>query len=360
MNIHCTQCGQPYPAEGTPYRCANCGGFFDWDGPPKIDLANMENDQPGIWKYRHSFGLDEGSPVVSLGEGNTPLVWEKAFGTDVGLKLEFLNPTGSFKDRGTAVLLSHLLNRGVTYAVEDSSGNAGASFSGYAARAHIRAKVFVPDVASGPKRRQIEMYGAELVAVPGPRSAAAEAVRQEADGGAAYASHAYLPFGLPGLATIAYELFIQAGGVPGTIITPMGQGNLIHALMRGFAGLKQAGTIQQPPVFVGVQARACAPIWAAFNGTPNDVREDPTAAEGIRVRYPASKDSVLAEMTPGRDQVVVVEEEQILPARDELARRGVYVEPTSAVTWAALKQLAGQVPGPIVLVLTGFGLKFYN
>ena len=184
---------------------------YDLEGPLPFEASLVEKGQPGIWRYRNTFGLPDDAPVISLGEGNTPLVWGKASGQEAAFKCEFLNPSGSFKDRGSATLVSFLRSRGVSEAVEDSSGNAGASFAAYAARGGIKARVFVPEAASGPKRSQIAAYGAEVVPVPGPRTNAAEAVRREAEAGAIYASHAYLPFNIPGYATLAYELVEQLG-----------------------------------------------------------------------------------------------------------------------------------------------------
>ena len=205
--ILCKSCRAPYPPTGMPFRCPQCGGYFDFDSPLTFDSASIEPDQPGFWRYRHSFALFPDSPVVSLGEGNTPLVWDRLEGVDIAYKMEALNPSGSYKDRNCAVMVSQLLGRGVDLAIEDSSGNAGASFAAYAARGGVRARIYVPETASGPKRAQIEMFGAELVAVPGPRSEAAKAVLKDAESGVAYASHAYMPFGLPGIATLAYELW---------------------------------------------------------------------------------------------------------------------------------------------------------
>ena len=211
--IVCRSCRRLYPPEGAPYRCPKCGGYFDYSGPLAFDPALVEPEQPGMLRFQHALNLFSGAPLVTLGEGNTPLIWQEVNGERVGLKMESLNPTGSYKDRGTAVLVSQLQARGIREALEDSSGNAGASFAAYAARAGIRARVFVPDSASGPKRTQIEMYGADLVRVPGPRSAAAAAVLAEVSQGKVYASHAYMPFGLAGVATIAYELveLIESG-----------------------------------------------------------------------------------------------------------------------------------------------------
>jgi threonine synthase len=355
--IRCAACSLPYPDEGFPTTCPRCGGVFDWVELPAFDPGRVERGQPGMWRYRHSFGLPAGAPQVSLGEGLTPAVRGEAFGLPLAFKLEYHNPSGSYKDRGSAVLLSHLLARGATGAVEDSSGNAGASFAAYAARAGIKARVFVPDSASGPKRRQIEAYGAELVAIPGPRSAAAEAVRRQAEAGAVYASHAYLPFGMAGIATIAYELVEQIGEVPGTLIAPVGHGSLLLGVNRGFAALKARGLTDRVPFYVGVQAAACAPAVALFNRLDGEISEGQTLAEGVRVRYPLRAAALVAEIAPGQGALVAVEENEIMPARDALARRGFYVEPTSAIVWAALERLKDSLPPPVALLLTGSGFK---
>lgn len=360
--IRCTRCNLPYPPDGTPYICPRCEGIFDYDGPPLFDPRRIDENQPGIWRYLHAFDLPPNAPVVSLGEGNTPLIPVAFDSHPVWVKLESLNPTGSYKDRGSALLLSHLAARGVQQAVEDSSGNAGASFAAYAARAGMRARVFVPASASGPKRGQIEAYGAELVPIPGPRSAAAEAVLQEVRGGAVYASHAYLPFSLPGIATIAYELWEQNRAALGSIIAPVGHGGLLLGIMRGFAALQQAGLVDRQPYYVGVQAQACAPLWQRWahgNGDEEKVEEGATVAEGVRVRRPVRANAilqVLADSSAGR--VTVVAEEEILPAYREMARLGVHVEPTSALVWAALRSLRGKIPEPIILILSGAGLKY--
>ena len=294
---------------------------------------------------------------ISLGEGNTPLVWAEAFGRQVAFKCEYQNPTGSFKDRGTAALVTFLKSRGVTEAVEDSSGNAGASFAAYAVRAGIKARVFVPEAASGPKRRQIELYGAELVPVAGPRSNAAEAVKHAADAGAVYASHAYLPFNLPGYATIAYEIVEQLGGrVPGAVIVPAGQGGLLLGAWRGFEALQQAGVMKEAPRMIGVQAEVCSPLVKGEGGRMKD--ESPTLAEGVRVGDPLRKEAVRKAVEESGGHWAAVAEKDILPGRDALAQKGFYVEPTSALVWKALEEVLPHTPDPVVTILTGSGLKF--
>lgn len=356
--IYCSKCSKPYPEDGVPYRCSSCSGVYDFDEIWHFEPENIEPDQPGIWRYRHTFGLPKITQPISLGEGNTPLVWSKIMGKRIGFKLEYLNPTGSFKDRGTTNLISLIKSRHVDLAVEDSSGNAGASFAAYAARAEIKARVYVPDSASGPKRSQIHAYGAELIRVSGPRSNTSLAVIQASEKGTVYASHVYMPHGLPGFATIAYELLDQMGGPPGSIVAPVGHGSLMLGVGRGFAALHRARIISSSPMLIGVQARACAPLWMRYSGgNSGKVTEGQTLAEGIRIQNPIRGDAVLNIVQECNGRFVVVEEEEILPGLKELARHGLFVEPTSATIWPALIKVIDDLPEPVVVILTGSGYK---
>jgi threonine synthase len=359
--VFCNNCGSPYPLHEVPYLCQNCGGLYDFQGGFHIDPEQVERSLPGIWRYRHTFGLPSDLEPISLGEGNTPLLWAEALGRRIAFKCEYINPSGSFKDRGSVVITAWLRSHAVTEALEDSSGNAGASFAAYAARAGIRARIFVPESASGPKRNQIEAYGAELIAIPGSRSDVTSAVRKVADGGTAYASHAYIPFNLPGYATLSYEIFEQLGKMPGAVIVPAGQGGLLLGIARGFDALRVANNLETIPRIIGVQARACAPLWAlssAGSERPGLIKENPTLAEGVRVSSPLRADAVLAAIVASRGSICVVDEQDILPGRAALARLGLYVEPTSAIVFSALNQMLNQLPDPVVVILTGSGLKY--
>jgi threonine synthase len=359
--ISCTNCGRSYPTVGVPYCCPACGGIFDFTTLFSFDPKQVDSSQPGIWRYRHTFGLSSDIEPVSLGEGNTPLIMAEVFSRKVAVKCEYLNPSGSFKDRGSTVIAGWLKSSGIVEAVEDSSGNAGASFAAYAARAGIRARIFVPESASGPKRKQIEAYGAELVRIAGSRSDVTTAVKQVADTGTAYASHANLPFNLPGYATLAYEVYEQLGQIPGSVILPAGQGGLLLGVARGFEALRVAKNVDAGPRIIGVQARACAPLWAMSTAGIQAlglVAENPTLAEGVRVRYPIRGDAVLKAVEAGNGSMCAIEEAEIMPARDVLARLGFYVEPTSAIVLPALAQVMENIPDPVVLILTGSGYKF--
>ena len=253
--LKCGSCGAPFPEAGLQFRCPVCGGLFEFAPFPTLDPAITEPDLPGLWRYRHSFGLPTNAPVVSLGEGDTPL--SVASDDDqVFFKAEYQNPTGSHKDRGAAIMASLLAAHNITEAVEDSSGNAGAAFAAYAARAGLRAKVFIPDYAAGPKRAQIGAYGAEVVRILGPRSKTSEAVLRAAEQGAVYASHAHYPHLLTGMATIAYELVEQLGQAPEVVVAPVGQGSLLYGIGLGFENLLRAGQIKRLPQTRGRPGRS--------------------------------------------------------------------------------------------------------
>jgi len=359
--IICTNCGRDYPTSGNPYRCLVCGGLYDYKDPIILESEKIDPSQPGIWRYRHTFNIDHDVTPISLGEGATPLIRTQIFGHAVAIKCEHLNPTGSFKDRGSSLIASILRSRNVDKYLEDSSGNAGASMAAYSARGGISLKVYVPENSSGIKRKQIEAFGAELHPVKGNRSEVAVAARTSADSGEVYASHAYLPYNIPGYATTAYEIYEQLGnGTPGTVILPVGQGGLLIGVARGFEALKSAGMISKVPALVGVQARACAPLWSIFTGGLDGLRfatDGPTLAEGVRVWQPIRGDAVLKEIRSSSGKMIAVDERDIQVGVKKLAQRGFYVEPTSAIIWSALEQCVDECEAPVVVILTGSGYK---
>lgn len=354
------------------WRCPGCGRPWECPQPPPFDPAAVD---PGTWSLWRYAAMLPTTGRVTLGEGGTPLVPLDLPTGPVTAKLEFLSPTGSYKDRGTAVLVNHLLAAGATRVVADSSGNAGASLAAYAAAAGLAARVYVPAHAAEAKRRQIAALGAELVAVPGPRDAAASAARGDRTG--AYASHSWHPYVLAGLATCAWEIWEQTGGsLPEVVVCPAGQGTLLLGLARGFAALRAAGLIGTGPRLVAAQAAACAPLaraWrqgrgvpatggtapAAGGTAPAAPAARPTRAEGIATLAPVRADDVLRQVRDSGGAVFAVAEPAIEAAERELARAGVLVEPTSAVAVAALPQVRRQFgPDASVLVpLTGSGLK---
>jgi threonine synthase len=358
--IACRQCGCTYPSVGLPYCCPDCGDLFNINDPLQLDLKHVDNAQPGIWRYRHTFGISPDMEAFSLGEGNTPLVWTEIFGRKVSFKCEFLNPTGSFKDRGSTILIGWLKIRGISETIEDSSGNAGVSLAAYAAKGEIKAHVYIPASTSGPKRRQIIAYGAELIPISGTRADVSKAVKTVADQGMPYASHAYLPFNIPGYATIAYEIFEQLNwSFPGAVVVPAGQGGLLLGLFYGFRLLRNVNGLGKLPRLIAVQAAACAPLKRLFEGgSSTPFTENSTLAEGVHVSKPLRTAEVITAIKECHGDVQLVDENSILPGRNELAHMGFYVEPTSAIVWSGLSKTIGYLPEPVVVILTGSGYKY--
>jgi threonine synthase len=343
-----------------PYCCPVCGGVYDLAEPVRHAPESAIRARGGLALLGSGFSLAEAAGWITLGEGRTPLIDSAVDGRHVHFKCEYVNPTGSFKDRGTSVVVSLLAAAGVRQAIEDSSGNAGASFAAYAARAGIRTRVLVPESASPRKLAQISAYGADVVRVPGPRSVVAETARREAAAGAVYASHIWLPFGLAGFAVMAFELVEQLGESPAAVVLPAGHGTLLLGLARGFEALAAAGLIAAVPKLVAAQAAACAPLWAVHQAGGEAlswVREGETRAEGIRILQPLRGDAVLMAVQASGGTVVAVDEPSIARGEAELAHRGFFVEPTSAVVWAALESTLRGLADPVIAILTGSGLK---
>ncbi|HEY76463.1 MAG TPA: pyridoxal-phosphate dependent enzyme [Thermoflexia bacterium] len=360
MRLACARCGATYRWEATRFRC-DCGGPLKIADAPAFNPARVGVDDFTLWRYRHTLPLPRGARPVTLGEGMTPLVEAEWDGLSVHFKCESLNPTGSFKDRGTAILITALAATEVEAVVEDSSGNAGSSLAAYAARAGLRATIYVPAHASPAKKAQIAAYGARLVAVPGPRAAAAEAVLKAADRGAVYASHVYHPLIHHGMKTIAFELWEQLGRrAPDAVVLPVGHGSLLLGLAMGFDELRAAGCTRKVPRLYGIQAAACAPLVAAWERgaeEPEPVAEGDTVAEGVRIAAPVRGREILTTVRASGGGMLAVSEPEIRAAWKRLAHRGFYVEPTSAVAVAALDHLQERLTGTVVAILTGSGLK---
>ena len=301
------------------------------------------------------------------GRGPHPLIPFDLEGLTVLAKCDHTLPTGSYKDRGAALLMSYLHALGIEEAVEDSSGNAGAALAAYAARAKVRLKVFCPASASAGKLVQIRLYGAELVPVEGPRPRATEALLKYIDRtGAVYASHLWHPLFIEGLKTLAFELAEQLDWTaPDAVVCPVGAGSILLGLYRGFLDLQRAGLVNRLPRLIAVQAEHVSPLYQAFHAdldvVPPATSPRPTRAEGIALPRPVRDREVINALRQSAGTVVAVSEEAIVRGLRQLGRAGFCVEPTSAVIWDGLRQAraAGLVePGQrIVAVLSGHGLK---
>ncbi|MBI4737239.1 MAG: pyridoxal-phosphate dependent enzyme [candidate division NC10 bacterium] len=356
--IVCATCQAVAPPDTLRWRCP-CGGLYDLRATTAFPRDALRERPQTLWRYREALPLPSGCDAVSLGEPITPLLpWSALPGSH--LKLEFLLPTGSFKDRGACVMLTRMKALGIRAAVEDSSGNAAAAVAAYAARAGIACRIFVPASASSGKLAQIATYGADVVPVPGSREDVAAAARQEAEG-SYYASHVFNPYFLQGTKTFAFEIWEQLGfRAPDQVILPVGHGTLYLGAYLGFRDLLKAGEIPRLPRLIGIQAEACAPLVAAWCGRPA-AGPAVTIAEGIRIAAPDRAEAILQACRESDGELLTVSEDEIVSALFRLGRAGLYVEPTAAVAPAGALRLAaaGRLPaeGIAVIPLTGSGLK---
>lgn len=355
--------GRTWPVAEPLWRAPDDGEYVNLTSGRGLSREDIETGAHSLWRYRAALRLPA-APERTLGEGWTPLVetnWDSA---GVLMKMEFLMPSGSFKDRGTAVMLNYLKQVGVTDILEDSSGNAGASVATYGAALGMNSRIFVPAAAPAPKRYQMAAMGAAVVAVEGSRDDVASAALDAADS-AFYAGHNRQPFFLEGTKTLAFEIWEQLGfRAPDNILIPMGQGSNVMGCHIGFAELLACGGVDRLPRIFGVQAINAAPYYAAYaagSEEPVPITPEPTIADGIASARPVRLREVLQAVRQTDGALLAVTEAEIIGALRDLLRDGFFVEPTTAAAAAGLRRLLadGAVrPGETtVVILTGSGLK---
>jgi threonine synthase len=308
---------------------------------------------PGlIERYRERLPYSEGDPVVSLGEGSTPLVHtpeisERA-GVEVWCKLEGLNPTGSFKDRGMTCAVSAAVREGAQAIVCASTGNTAASAAAYAARAGLRCAVIVPEgkIATG-KLAQALMHGARVIAVRANFDVALKLVRALSAAHPIALVNSVNEFRIEGQKTAAFEVAEALDGELDALCIPVGNAGNITAYWRGFDELGLS------PRMLGFQAAGAAPLVL---GAP--VEQPETVASAIRIGNPARWEDAMNAMTASGGQVRAVTDEQILSAYRLLAaQEGIFCEPASAASVAGLLAHGAGDAQRVTCVLTGHGLK---
>lgn len=342
-----------------------CGGVLE-SAPFGAFLpeAELVGRAPTMWRYYEALPVPY-DPSVSMGEGMSPLV--QAPGLErAWLKLDFLMPTLSFKDRGAVVLATLAKYIGAQSLVVDSSGNAGTAMAAYGARAKVPCQVFVPESTPAGKITQMRAHGADVKVVDGDRQAATDVAlaRVATAPGCLYASHAYHPYFLQGTKTFAFEVWEQLGRrAPEWLVVPAGNGTLLLGAFRGFTELVAQGLAGKVPRLLAVQAERCAPLalaWARGASTPEPVSPSATVAQGIAIAKPPRGAQVLAAVRDSAGAIVAVGDTAVRAAHEDLAQMGVYVELTSAAAWAAAREAAagGRLAGgEVVVALSGAGLK---
>jgi threonine synthase len=318
---------------------------------------------PGIIEaYADRVPIPAGATVVTLGEGNTPLMparhLSELTGCTVFLKVEGANPTGSFKDRGMTLAITHALASGLRAVICASTGNTSASAAAYAARAGLTCAVLVPQgkIAMG-KLAQAVLHGARILQVDGNFDDCLELARKTAMDHPVTLVNSVNPVRLVGQKTAAWEICDVLGRAPDIHCLPVGNAGNITAYWAGYSEYAADGVVDSTPRMFGFQASGAAPL---VHGEP--VKEPDTIATAIRIGSPASWDGAVAARNSSGGLFEKVTDEQILAAYRLLARKeGVFVEPSSATSVAGLLVTAadGRIPrgSTVVCTVTGHGLK---
>lgn len=357
----CTACGRRVPADTRAPKCA-CGGLFELDfTPPKWDAARIDRSCPGLFRYRDFMAIDgDAWKGVTLGEGMTPIV---EFEPGIFVKVDYAMPTLSFKDRGAATLVSHMKAIGVERCVQDSSGNAGNSVAAYCARAGIACEIYVPEGTSPKKITMIEAHGAAAHVVPGTRDHCADVCRARVEKeGLYYANHVVNPFFYEGMKAYIYETFEMMGRIPEHLVIPVGNGTLFIGAVKALEHLQASGAIEKFPKIVALQSELCDPLLRAREAgldEPAVIEPKPTLAEGIAIGKPLRGKELLDMMRRHDVTVVAAPEDRILVARARAARKGFYIEHTTAANFAAWDRYC-ELYGPatdVLITLCGAGIK---
>lgn len=359
--VKCSVCGHS-SGNLLDFKCVSCEQPLNVQLNFDFETGNVRSHVYTVWRYTKFFPYVKETEIITLGEGWTPLV---KISENVYFKLENLNPTGSFKDRGSTVLISALqkhLRKIGGYISEDSSGNAGASVAAYAARANLKTKIYVPESVSGPKFNQIQFYRAEVVKVAGNRAAVAEEA-QKPEKNKHYLGHILHPLFRDGTRSLAYEIAERFDWqIPQRVYLPVSAGTLLLGLIEGFKHLLKSGVIVSMPKVVACQTRQVSPLYHKFKSLAYTPPKTVTSiADALVSVNPPLLELMAEQLREVNGAAVVVEENEMLHAFKELAAKGFFVEPSSAVAYAAYKKQFKEKEirneDKAVIVLTGSGLK---
>lgn len=359
--IKCLKCNQSI-IDLLDFKCPSCNQPLNIQTHINFEANRIQRHNYTVWRYTQFFPYIKEAERVTLGEGWTPLI---KFSENVFFKLESLNPTGSFKDRGSTTLISAIhkqIRKANGYISEDSSGNAGASMAAYAVRAGLKTKIYVPEDVSGPKFTQIQFYGAEVVKIRGSRNKVAEEA-QKAERGKFYVGHILHPLFRDGIRSLAYEIAEQLSWhVPEHIYLPVSAGTLLLGVVSGFQHLTKSNIIEEMPKIIACQTQQVSPLYHRFKNLRYTPPERITSiADALVSVDPPLLNLMVKNLGEANGDVVMVEENEIFNAFTELAQKGFYVEPSSAVAYAAYKKQIAKKEisksDKTALVLTGAGLK---
>lgn len=360
MKYQCRSCGKEYSLKPEIFRC-ECGEALWLDFHSEFNKSDIIQNEYSMWRYSKAYPIKKEDVRVSFGEGLTPLTKIEFKGYNLLVKQDNLMPTGSFKDRGVAMVINFLNNMNVKKISEDSSGNGGSSFAGYSALAGIDCKIFVPAGTSKGKIAQMKVYGAELIEVEGTRLDVTVEAMKNLDG-RIYAGHNWQPLFIEGVKSVAYELWEQNNfEAPDNIICVAGNGSMVAGIYIGFKELLVSGEIKKLPKIFAVQANNCNPLYREYIGDTIEFVPKATIAEGISI-YRSTKHEQIVEFIRDTDgEFISVSENNIKESIFEIGQKGFYIEPTSATGFAGLNELIKtnkiKENDKTVIVISGNGLK---
>ncbi len=358
MKFVCSSCGKTYDDASLKWMCS-CGGCLSCDFKTQFRKEDIRQDRHNMWRYEGAFPLRYDELTVTYNEGLTPLIDVRFSKCRLKVKMDSLMPTGSFKDRGTVMVINHLMKHGATKITEDSSGNAGASVAGYCALGNIPCEIYVPKGNSAGKLTQIRAYGAAIHEIEGTREDVAAAAQVHSS---SYAGHNWHPMFVQGTKSLAYELWEQSGfQSPENIVAVAGNGSTVLGIYYGFKELLGNGQVSKMPRIFAVQSENCNPIYRRYAGIHQDGGFTGTIAEGIALAKPNKADQVVTAVLETGGQVLCVSEEEIRQAIPAVAGLGVYAEPTSCAAFAGIRKLVDRnilgKENNVIMVVSGNGLK---
>ena len=381
-HLECSGCGREYPHHEIHTFCPACQSpllsIYDLKGACRqVDREEISRRKKGMWRWRELLPVLDQENQVSLGEGDTPLLSLPRLEDELGiahlyLKDESSNPTGSFKARGLASAVSKAKELGIEKVIIPTAGNAGGAMAAYAARAGLRAHIFMPRDTPFANIEESRMAGAEVILVDGLISDAAGMAGEKALAEGWFDLSTFKePYRLEGKKIMGYELAEAFNWrFPDVIIYPTGGGTGLVGMWKAFTELEALGWLKNTkrPRMVSVQAAGCAPVVRAFKAGASFCDfwiNANTVASGLRVPKSFADHLILHDIYESRGTAIAVSDEAILGSQKQLASiEGIFAAPEGAATLAALKELIEQKwvqPGEhIVLFNTGSGLKYLD
>ncbi|MGB2579833.1 threonine synthase [Elusimicrobium simillimum] len=376
LNLQCINCGKEYKTSEADFLCASCGGNLEINYDYKLiskrfKVSHMaDNHQYDMWRYMDLLPINDHDKVPHVHVGGTPMYDNKELADELGItklliKDEGRNPTGSIKDRGSAVAVARGIELDVDVIADASTGNASDSLACLTASLPIQSVVFTTKDAPYPKLTQLLVYGAKVYMVDGSYDDAFELCKKAVEEYGWYSRAAgFNPFTREGKKTCAFEICEQLDWeAPDKVIVAVGDGTVISGLWKGFVDFQKLGILEKMPQMIAVQAEGSAAIKEAFENSAevHSVKAH-TVADSILVNYPKDAQLAIQALQESNGMAITVTDEEIIAAIPELARKAnIFAEPAGAAVYAGLKKLVAdgkiEQDETVAIIIGGNGLK---